>query len=79
MRKVFLGGTCNESTWRDELMPLLKNEGVEYFNPVVEDLDSRMSRRGISSKGDLRYTSFSYNKEDEGRILYCGGCSFVSS
>lgn len=37
MSKVFLGGTCNESTWRNELMPLLENEGIEYFNPVVED------------------------------------------
>lgn len=32
--KVFLGGTCNNSTWRDELIPKLK---VDYFNPVVED------------------------------------------
>ena len=32
--KVFLGGTCNESTWREELIPLLK---IDYFNPVVED------------------------------------------
>jgi hypothetical protein len=32
--KVFLGGTCAESTWRDELIPLLK---IDYFNPVVED------------------------------------------
>lgn len=37
MKKVFLGGTCNESTWRNELMPLLEDEGIEYFNPVVED------------------------------------------
>ena len=37
MEKVFLGGTCNESTWRDELIPLLENEGIQYFNPVVED------------------------------------------
>ena len=37
MSKVFLGGTCNESTWRNELMPLLENEGIEYLNPVVED------------------------------------------
>ena len=37
MGKVFLGGTCNESTWRDELIPLLENEGIQYFNPVVED------------------------------------------
>ena len=32
MKKVFLGGTCNNSTWRDELIPMLK---VYYFNPVV--------------------------------------------
>jgi len=31
---VFLGGTCNKSTWRDELIPKLK---IDYFNPVVED------------------------------------------
>lgn len=32
--RVFLGGTCNGSTWREELIPLLE---VDYFNPVVED------------------------------------------
>lgn len=32
--KVFLGGTCNNSTWRDELIPMLT---VDYFNPVVTD------------------------------------------
>ena len=32
--KVFLGGTCNGSDWRAELMPMLQ---VEHFNPVVED------------------------------------------
>ena len=34
MTKVFLGGTCNGSTWRDELIPMLE---IDYFNPVVED------------------------------------------
>lgn len=34
MTKVFLGGTCNESKWRDKLIPMLK---IDYFNPVVED------------------------------------------
>lgn len=32
--KVFLGGTCANSTWRDELIPMIQ---VAYFNPVVED------------------------------------------
>ena len=34
MNKVFLGGRCAESTWRDEL---IKNIQVDFFNPVVED------------------------------------------
>ena len=32
--KVFLGGTCNGSMWREELIPLLN---MDYFNPVVKD------------------------------------------
>ena len=33
---VFLGGTCNGSTWREELLPMLCNQ-VSAFNPVVDD------------------------------------------
>jgi len=34
LKKVFLGGTCNNSDWRDKLIPQLQ---IDYFNPVVED------------------------------------------
>ena len=34
MSKVFLGGTCNSSKWREKLIPMLK---IDYFNPVVDD------------------------------------------
>lgn len=33
-KKVFLGGTCNNSTWRDKLIEKLE---MDYFNPVVDD------------------------------------------
>lgn len=32
--KIFLGGTCNGSTWREDVIPFLE---FDYFNPVVED------------------------------------------
>lgn len=32
--KVFLGGTCNESNWRNRIIPQLN---IEFFNPVVSD------------------------------------------
>jgi len=35
--RVFLGGTCNGSPWRDRLIPQLEEAGIDYFNPVVED------------------------------------------
>lgn len=31
---VFLGGTCGESTWRKELIPML-DEHIEYFDPQL--------------------------------------------
>ena len=36
MNKVFLGGTCAETTWRKELINVLD---ILYFNPVVADWD----------------------------------------
>ena len=35
--KVFLGGTCATSTWREELLGKLDSEKIEAFNPVVPD------------------------------------------
>ena len=37
--KVFLGGTCAGSSWRDELIPSLDEKEIEFFNPVVDDWD----------------------------------------
>ena len=40
--RVFLGGTCNETTWRDEL---IKDLQVDYFNPVVDDWNAPAQAR----------------------------------
>jgi hypothetical protein len=32
MNRIFLGGTCCETTWREELIKVIQ---VDYFNPVV--------------------------------------------
>jgi hypothetical protein len=34
MSKVFLGGTCNGSKWRELVIPFLH---IDHYNPVVED------------------------------------------
>ena len=36
-KKCFLGGTCNGSMWRGQMIKHLQDEGLEWFDPVVED------------------------------------------
>jgi len=47
MSKVFLGGTCNNSTWRDEIIPYLT---IDYFNPVVDDWTPECQKEEIRQK-----------------------------
>lgn len=47
--KVFLGGTCNNSTWRDRVIKKLK---IDYFNPVVEDWTPECQKEEERQKND---------------------------
>ena len=47
MKKVFLGGTCNESTWRDGLIEILE---IDYFNPVVEEWTEECYREELRQR-----------------------------
>lgn len=47
MKKVFLGGTCNESNWRESLIKLLK---INYFNPVVKDWTTKCMEEEIRQR-----------------------------
>ncbi len=45
--KVFLGGTCNNSTWRNDLIKILK---IDYFNPVVDDWNEESQLEEIKQR-----------------------------
>ena len=57
MIEVFLGGTCNDSTWRDDFIKLLNNG--DYFNPVVKDWNDEAYKREL------------YEREHCDFCLYC--------
>lgn len=40
--KVFLGGTCNESMWREFVKARIE---CEYFDPVVDDWNEEARKR----------------------------------
>jgi hypothetical protein len=52
VNKVFLGGTCAESTWREELISQLK---IAYFNPVVEDWTEECMAEEIKQREDCDF------------------------
>ena len=35
--RIFLGGTCADTTWREEFIESIQGCGIECFNPVVKD------------------------------------------
>jgi len=47
MKKVFLGGTCNKSTWRDLIIPMLT---INYFNPVVDNWTKECMERELRER-----------------------------
>jgi len=50
--KVFLGGTCNNSKWREKLVPVLVEEGIPFFDPVVKDWNEEAQKREDLEKAD---------------------------
>jgi hypothetical protein len=50
MGKVFLGGSCGDTTWRTDLIFYLEQNEIEYFNPVVEDWNDETFKKEQEEK-----------------------------
>jgi hypothetical protein len=52
---VFLGGTCNNSTWRERLIKDLK---VPYFNPVVDDWNEEAQKKELEERETAKFVLY---------------------
>lgn len=50
--RVFLGGTCGKSTWREQLMTMLDPQ-IEVFNPVVDEWNDEAKENEEKEKNEL--------------------------
>ena len=55
MKKVFLGGTCNESKWRNYIMSSLQ---IKYFNPVVDDWTPECMQEEINQRNKCDFVLY---------------------
>jgi len=63
MKKVFLGGTCNNSNWREKLIPLLK---IDYFDPVVDDWTEECYKEELLQRKNCDYCLYLITPKMEG-------------
>ena len=54
-KTVFLGGTCGDSTWREDLIPDLE---INYFNPVVDDWTPECQKEEIKQRNICDYVLY---------------------
>lgn len=64
---TFLGGTCNNSTWRQELISQL-SENVDFFNPVVDDWTPECQAREDHAREEAKYVLFVITSQMTGVI-----------
>jgi len=55
MHHVFLGGVCSETTWREELKPLLT---CSYFDPVVSEWTDEDKAKEIQERATCNYVLY---------------------
>ena len=58
MAKVFLGGTCNQSTWRTKMIKYLEELKIGYFNPVVSNWTDECRAREIEERKTCDYVLY---------------------
>ena len=62
-KKVFLGGTCAGSKWRDKLIPMLE---IDYFNPVVDDWNEEAYQRELKEREECDFCLYVITPRMEG-------------
>jgi hypothetical protein len=63
MKKVFLGGTCNGSLWRDDVIKKLK---IHYFNPVGEEWTPEMMEEELKQRKESDFCLYVLTPKMEG-------------
>jgi len=62
-KKVFLGGTVNNSNWREELIKQLDSNKISCFNPVVSEWNEQVQQEEIKQRKECDFILYVITKE----------------
>ncbi len=60
--RIFLGGTCNNSIWRNELIEKLERN-VDYYNPVVSNWTKECQEKELFERKHCDYCLYVITSE----------------
>ena len=63
MKKVFLGGTCNGSLWRNDVIKKLE---IHYYNPVGEEWTPEMMKEELKQRMESDFCLYVITPKMEG-------------
>lgn len=63
MKKVFLGGTCNGSLWRNDVIKKLK---IQYYNPCGEEWTPEMMKEELKQREESDFCLYVITPKMEG-------------
>ena len=63
MKKVFLGGTCNKSLWRDGVIKKLR---IHYYNPCGEEWTPEMMQEELKQRKESDFCLYVITPKMEG-------------
>ncbi|XP_076040076.1 NDT-like domain-containing protein raw [Oratosquilla oratoria] len=78
--EVFLGGSCNPTTWRQDVaIPMLKNHGISFYNPQVSHWEEALVEREYQAKQSSSVLFFVLNSSTRNvaamvEVGYMAGC-----
>ena len=65
--KVFLGGSCNPTTWRAEIaIPILEGKEITFFNPQVSEWSESLVAIEAKAKEDAEVLLFVIDNKTRG-------------
>lgn len=61
--EVFLGGTANNSTWREDIIPNLE---IDYFDPIVDDWNEEAQEKELEKRESCDFLLYVITPKMEG-------------
>merc|ERR1711959_236173 len=77
---VFLGGSCNPTTWRQDIaIPILEKAGCSYYNPQVEDWHEGLIALEATAKAEASVLLFVIDSMTRALASMLEAAEFISS